>query len=185
MPGEAKCCHVAALLYLLLDVKETGNPLLCQSTTDTTCYWAKGPSRVKDSRPLHLIKTGKKCRQNDRYIDIDPRPEGQKTTTKAEVNKFYVDANICQCGKRPCNCTSNWVAKKVISIKILFDIIRLTKRCDSESDRITDFCCLIRIIFRPFLLEVLVLASYALFTFSSSIRTHFPKKASTDKQPWH
>ena len=117
--GEAKCCHVAALLYLLLDVKETGNPLLCQSTTDTTCYWAKGSSRVKDSRPLHLIKTGKKCRQNDRYIDIDPRPEEQRKTTIAEVNKFYVDANTCKCGKRPCNCTSNWVAKKVISIKIL------------------------------------------------------------------
>ena len=114
VPGEAKCCHVAALLYLLKAVKETGKPLLCQSTTDTSCYWGKGPSRVKDSRPLHLIKTGKKCRQNDRYIDIDPRPEGQKTTTKAEVNKFYVDANTCKCGKRPCNCTSNWVAKKVM-----------------------------------------------------------------------
>ena len=43
VPGEAKCCHVAALLYLLEAVKRTGEPLLCQSTTDTSCYWAKVP----------------------------------------------------------------------------------------------------------------------------------------------
>ena len=88
---------------------------LCQSTTDTLCYWKNAPKRKKDPRPLHMIDTGKKCRRNDRYINIDPRPVEMQTTTKEEVDNFLAQVNACKCLLDPCTCTSNWVAMKVIN----------------------------------------------------------------------
>ena len=97
---------------MLDDISCERTPLFCESTTDKSCYWSKGNKRKKDPRPLHLITTNKKCRLNDRVINIDPRPQGS-STTKFEVTKFLLEANTCKCNSQPCSCSSNWIAKKV------------------------------------------------------------------------
>ena len=116
-----KCCHIGSLLFMLDDISCERTPLFAESTTDTSCYWeTKGIKRKKDPRPIHLIPTGKKCRLNNRLINIDPCPQGS-STTKFEVANFLVEANTCKCNLKPCSCSSNWIAKKVylLALKLL------------------------------------------------------------------
>ena len=56
-----QCIHIAAVMYMALDVKKSGVAILFQTTTDKKKYWtSSGPKSNRNPRPAGETDYGKK-----------------------------------------------------------------------------------------------------------------------------
>ena len=79
--ADGRCCHVAALLYLMEDLTYKNIPKLSLPSTSVPQYWGRGKKRCNDPKPAHVNQYSKK-RKVDRFIDFDPRNAGKSPNTE-------------------------------------------------------------------------------------------------------
>ena len=88
-----RCCHVAALMYLIQEVSFGATPRLDVVSTSKPQYWGHGTKTEKTPQAVQFADYGKrfKC---DKYIHFDPRPEHLRSTSKEEIHQFVRDNQI-------------------------------------------------------------------------------------------
>jgi hypothetical protein len=69
--SDGRCCHIAAVLYLVEDISLGSRPKVRTATTSVQQYWGKGKVAGKDPMPVYAGHYGKKLR-TDRYVGFNP-----------------------------------------------------------------------------------------------------------------
>ena len=93
--ADGRCCHIAALLFCILDISMGNSPKLDEACTSKPCQWGKGVTVARKPKPVHLESYSKK-RKTDAQYGWDPRPVELQTTTTAEVNALLQNLQFYQ-----------------------------------------------------------------------------------------
>ena len=81
-----RCCHVAALLYLIRDIRFGGEPKMNIPVTSKPQQWGKGNPNKKKPEIIGKNDYGKKRHEN--IIAWDPRPAKFRNISQFEKNAF-------------------------------------------------------------------------------------------------
>ena len=81
--ADQRCAHVACLLYLAEDLSLGQDPRIAKPCTSQLQYWGKGSKKELDPGVVTEKNYSKKREQN-RYVNFDPRPENAQPPNDEE-----------------------------------------------------------------------------------------------------
>ena len=88
-----RCCHIAALMYLVQEVSFGATPRIELATTSKPQYWGHGTKTEKTPQPVQFANYNKHFKP-DKYVHFDPRPAHLRSTSTSEINSFIRDNQI-------------------------------------------------------------------------------------------
>ena len=94
--SDGRCCHVAALLYLVEDLSMNNEPRIKVSKTSQKQKWGQGAAGVRDpGRIFSKDKDyGKKRFRPSHLIDIDPRRKRSKLSPDQKADYLIRDIQL-------------------------------------------------------------------------------------------